>query len=39
MASALENMTDENGQKMYSPQEVYEWIDRVRKLGNQQIFS
>ncbi len=38
MASALENMKDENGKYIFSPQEVYEWVDKVRIMGNQQIF-
>lgn len=38
MAASVENLVDENGEKRYSPQEVYEWLDRIRVMGNQQVF-
>jgi hypothetical protein len=38
MASALENMTDESGRMLYSPQEVYDWVEKIRVMGNQQVF-
>lgn len=39
MASALENMTDENGRNLYSPQEVYDWVEKIRVMGNHQVFA
>jgi hypothetical protein len=39
MASELENMKDENGRQLYSPQEVYDWVEKIRVMGNQQIFG
>ena len=38
LASSMENLTDENGKKLYTPQEVYEWLDHIRVMGNQQVF-
>ena len=39
MASAVEQMVDENGRPVHSPQEVYDWLDRIRRMGNQQAFD
>lgn len=39
MASAVEHMTDDNGKRIHSPQEVYDWLDRIRRMGNQQAFD
>lgn len=38
MASTVENMVDDNGKRIHSPQEVYDWLDRIRRMGNQQGF-
>lgn len=38
MAFALEHCKDENGNYIYTPTEVYKWIDSVRKMGLQQKF-
>lgn len=38
MASTMENMRNEQGNMKYSPQEVYDWLDRIRRMGNQQVF-
>lgn len=38
MAFALENMKDENGNHLYTPTEVYKWIDSVRNMGLHQKF-
>ena len=39
MASALESMKDEDGNRMYTAQEVYDWIDKIRNMGNFQVFE
>lgn len=39
MAKALENETDENGNPKYKKIMVYNWIDSVRKMGNEQSFQ
>lgn len=38
MASALENMKDANGEPVYTRQEIYDWINRIRVMGNRQVF-
>ena len=38
LASSVENLTDENGRKLYSPQQVYDWLNHIRVMGNQQVF-
>lgn len=38
LAASVENLTDENGKKLYTPQEVYEWLNHIRVMGNQQVF-
>lgn len=38
MAYSLENLRDKNGIK-YTPNEVYNWIDSIRKMSIQQKFS
>lgn len=38
MAYALENSRDRNG-LLYTPNKVYKWIDRVRKMGIEQKFK
>lgn len=38
LASSVENLRDESGKKIYTPQEVYEWINHIRVMGNQQVF-
>lgn len=38
LASSVENLTDENGKKLYTPQAVYEWLNHIRVMGNQQVF-
>lgn len=39
MAASLEQVTDENGQRIYSPDDVYNWIDEVREMGICQSFG
>ena len=38
LAASVENLTDENGKKLYTPQAVYEWLNHIRVMGNQQVF-
>lgn len=38
MARALEDLVDENGVRIYKKDMVYDWINRVRKMGNEQSF-
>lgn len=39
MAAALEQERDDDGNLKYHPEDVYEWIDRVREMGNQQSWK
>lgn len=39
LASALENITDADGKYVYMKSMVYEWIDDVRRMGNDQSFK
>lgn len=39
MASALITATDDAGNYKYSPAMVYDYLDNIRKLGNQQSFT
>ena len=38
MAQALERMCDSKGNQIYSREEIYQWLDRIRKNGIQQSF-
>lgn len=38
LANALENLKDDHGKPLYNQSMIYEWINRVRKFGNQQSF-
>lgn len=38
MTSALINSVDEDGNNRYSPLQVYNYIDNVRRMGNEQTF-
>lgn len=38
LASSVENLRNKNGKKIYTPQKVYEWLDRIRVMGNYQVF-
>lgn len=38
MGCAMEQIKDENGNRIYQRQMVYEWLDRIREFGNQQSF-
>jgi adenosine deaminase len=39
MAIALEKAKDENGMKKYKPSMIYDWLDRIRKMGLEQSFN
>lgn len=39
MACALGKMTDENGEKLYSEDMVYDYLDHVRQMGTEQVFK
>lgn len=39
MASTLETMKRKDGKSRYNRQQVYEWIENVRNMGNQQRFQ
>lgn len=38
MALALKKAVDENGNSLYDPEDIYEWIDYVRSMGIDQVF-
>ena len=38
LASSVESLRNENGKKIYTPQAVYEWLNHIRVMGNQQVF-
>ena len=39
MASALEAVTDDSGRKIYRPADIYEWLNNIRIMGNDQNFA
>lgn len=39
LASALEFATDKNGILLYHEADIYDWLDRVRIMGNEQSFG
>jgi len=39
MASSLENAVDDNGRPKYNKQAVYQWLNNIRIMGNQQVFN
>lgn len=38
MASALEFAKDQKGEPLYRKDRIYDWIDDIRKMGNEQLF-
>lgn len=38
MARALEEVSDESGQQRFYKWEIYEWLDQIRRMGNEQGF-
>lgn len=39
LAATLEFMKDEYGENTYTPIEVYEWLEKIRRMGNEQSFK
>jgi len=39
MAIALEKAKDEHGNKKYNPTMIYDWLDKIRKMGIEQSFK
>jgi len=39
MAIALEKEKDENGDPLYKPSMIYDWLDKIREMGLQQSFN
>lgn len=39
MAKALEGMEDQNGETVYRQDKVYDWLDVIRRMGNEQGFN
>jgi len=39
LAIALEKSKDEGGNKKYNPIMIYDWLDKIRKMGIQQSFK
>ena len=39
IACALESAGGEDGRERYSKADIYEWLDRVRIMGNEQSFA
>lgn len=39
MARALEDVKDEYGKYVYNKSDIYEWLDRIRIMGNEQSFG
>lgn len=39
IAKALEGMEDQNGETVYRQDKVYDWLDAIRRMGNEQGFN
>jgi len=39
MALALEKMVDQDGNKLYKPAMIYDWLDRIRQMGLEMSFK
>lgn len=39
LANALENLLDEEGNPLYNKSDIYDWIDAVWQMGNDQSFD
>lgn len=39
MAAALSNVTDDNDKKIYNLSDIYDWLDKIRSMGNDQNFA
>lgn len=39
LASSLESAVDENGKRVYDRTSIYQWLDTIRQMGNDQSFK
>ena len=39
MAKALESMVEHDGKAVYEKYRIYDWLDDIRKMGNEQSFQ
>jgi len=39
MAIGLEKEKDENGKLLYNSRMIYDWLNRIRKMGSEQRFK
>ena len=39
LARALELLTDQNDRPLYNKDDIYGWLDQIRKMGNEQSFG
>lgn len=39
LASALESLTDSEGEPLYNRSDIYDWLDAIRNMGNDQSFG
>lgn len=39
LACAIESLTDSQGKPLYNKYDIYDWLDRIRRMGNEQSFG
>ena len=39
LACAVESLTDSHGQPLYDRYDIYDWLDQIRNMGNEQSFG
>lgn len=39
LACAMESLTDEQGKPLYNKYDIYDWLDKIRNMGNEQSFG
>ena len=39
IARSLELLTDEDGRPLYNKDDIYDWLDKIRDMGNEQSFG
>lgn len=39
LACAMESLTDEQGKPLYNRYDIYDWLDQIRSMGNEQSFG
>ena len=39
LARALELLTDQDDTPLYNKYDIYDWLDQIRKMGNEQSFG